>query len=318
MVVSAQHCPLCFRRRVRNECWDDVIHRTMDMLYALGCHVHGEAAAMMTIGEPELVDGIECTVLPHAMPMIARCLGAAGLDVRRRSEVECTTNSGNGNGNVIPKGPKAVGGLSLEVAVSGKLLHLSIVPFVGGAVKELEAGCLDFMRLSSSADMVYSRQHKPGGHDDFSGKLTATVHSTLQRLVDRRFCLSAIPWNPKRAIQKSAQLISNGWTMDDKIHGRDAWVIGRWSDMTVHPHKVRRNALHLSNHKECAICLTAFLDTDVVINLACNHNFHAVQCNSSNSGSFCSWIDSVAAPVGNEDRRSRVTCPCCRECMDRI
>ena len=157
---------------------------------------------------------------------------------------------------------------------------------------------MDFTILSSSADMVYiGKQHKPG-----------TVHATLRRLTDRRFCLSVIPRNPKKAIQKSAQLISNGWTMDDQIHGREAWVVGRWSDMTVRPHKVRRNALHLSNHKECAICLTAFRDTDVVVNLACNHNFHAIQCNSSlHSSSICTWIDSL------DSEGLRVTCPCCRD-----
>jgi hypothetical protein len=52
----------------------------------------------------------------------------------------------------------------------------------------------------------------------------------------------------------------------------------------------------------CPICHDAFLDADVVINLPCSHNMHAVCVSSSATASgLCAWLAA-----------GHVTCPCCR------
>jgi hypothetical protein len=317
MTVSVQHCPLCLRRRVGSEGWVDTVQRTMDMLYALGCHVHGEAAALVAVGELDLVDTIECTVFPHVVPLVARCLRASGMDVMQHHRPGSGSRGSGRKGNVIPNGTSALGGVSCEIVANGsRSLRLDIVPFARDAIGQLESGCMDYMRISSSAEMLYSRAPSP------ATQTIPTIHSLLQRLVERRFCLSAIPANPVRAIQKSARLVSSGWTMDDRIHGRRVWVVARWGEMTTRPHRVRGDAACLGTHAECAICLTAFAKSDLVINLPCNHNFHAVQCHSTNSNNgLCTWATlrgnayedaEAGAEAEAEAEEAAVTCPCCR------
>jgi hypothetical protein len=126
-----------------------------------------------------------------------------------------------------------------------------------------------------------------------------------------------------------------GWRMDDLICGRAGWVVASWGSICGDPGSVRTSssltsfstssgdpkggpkggptsdapsgaptgATLLSSHANCPICYERFHAADTVVNLPCNHNFHAV-CSGPASdccNGICAWVAS-----------GHVTCPCCR------
>lgn len=272
----------------------NVVKRTLDMLHALGCHVHGEAVAYTIIDELDLVKKIECTAPPPVLHLIPSCLRAARLVVRTENltlhneDVDCC---------VLPLENDKRMFRVMCVENSLCVIAMAYTPLV---MRDLGLGCLDFIQMSSTTKTMYLRNNEGA-----STASATSLTSVMARLMRMQFCLAELTTPPKSAIKKAAALVNSGWTMDDNVHSQRGWVVARWLDMTIRPHEIRRKSCkNLDAHGECAICLTAFDDMDVVINLPCNHNFHAVSCGNSKKGEgICSWINKHPGPG---------SCPCCR------
>jgi hypothetical protein len=106
-------------------------------------------------------------------------------------------------------------------------------------------------------------------------------------------------------------VLLHGWRMDDAEGGRNSWVVGRWDSLAS-----ARLQQHVQVHAHCGcpICCETFAPGDAVVNLPCNHNFHAV----------CSGLPPSPASGGSTSAREyssgicawlcegQGTCPCCR------
>jgi hypothetical protein len=131
----------------------------------------------------------------------------------------------------------------------------------------------------------------------------------ISRVCTKRFALASGEGEAAdhaERMRKAVRLLDAGWQME-AIAG---WVLVRWGTL-----KARSAALTLRPGRVttapaadavCPICRDGFEDPDVVANLDCGHNVHAV-CGGSNKlgrtgeGGMCAWMS-----------RDHVSCPCCR------
>jgi hypothetical protein len=108
-------------------------------------------------------------------------------------------------------------------------------------------------------------------------------------------------------MREATRLVTCGWTMDDTHCGRKGWVVARWEVLQRTPWLARVDAAAVSPvaHANCPICYESFQPRDCVVNLSCNHNFHATCASASGGGAgrggIIEWVAS-----------DRSTCPCCR------
>ena len=134
----------------------------------------------------------------------------------------------------------------------------------------------------------------------------------IGRVHEARFCLLDGPARPgvaaAAAMRVAAAMVADPrreWAMDDTLGGPQAWVAARWSRLVGAPQTVRPSrpphAPPLARDASCALCQEPFAPQDVVINLPCNHNFHAA-CPTlqGGQGGLCVWLDGHG------------TCPSCR------
>jgi hypothetical protein len=153
----------------------------------------------------------------------------------------------------------------------------------------------------------------------------------MQRLRDRKFCLTdggrTIEQN-QRAMRRAYNMVSfGGWSMDDRVLGRNGWVMTRWSDCERHlraSDKAGSGGGYSSSNRRrlfgglstesskvmCPLCHEPFSAADVVVHLCCGHAFH-FKCGSSSSTS--TLMQQSASSTGND---VVVTCDDNRACGD--
>jgi hypothetical protein len=172
-------------------------------------------------------------------------------------------------------------------------LHLHIYALSRRAWRPCKTA-FDIDLLAVDTDHVYLR-HIPLVMRGVNDRIAILI----SRVRQRKFALlESGAGAMRRAIQMVA---SGGWYMDDTIRGPAGWVVGRWENMLRNPSTIRRSVVvrdPLSKYDVCALCQEAFAYDDVVVNLACNHNFHG---NCTSSSGLCNWLD------------RNDTCPCCRK-----
>ena len=161
--------------------------------------------------------------------------------------------------------------------------------------------------------------------------LVRTVNDRLSFLVarmrERRFgILDTLSQGMlANVVGRAMHLIDDGWTMDDAVRGKDAWVLARWRTFVCDPASVRQSLVSgppslcglPAKHDLCPLCHDAFSLDDLVINLACNHNFHCA-CPSPGSLSLSTCPNTKDAHGGVTGlitwfSHGHDTCPCCRE-----
>ena len=114
-------------------------------------------------------------------------------------------------------------------------------------------------------------------------------------------------------------VLENGWRMDDACAGRRAWVASRWDRMSQSRLSDLPSMLPASTvFDTCPICYERFQAADVVINLPCNHNFHAV-CYGGRAAAASSSAEPPSEEAGSLDggicawlASGTHSCPCCR------
>lgn len=105
-------------------------------------------------------------------------------------------------------------------------------------------------------------------------------------------------------VNKAVEMTLLGnWTMDD-FYSKPTWIVGRWDNIVIGKHKRKhtKEMYHqMISQNECCLCHDRFKPKDLVLNTACNHNFHWM-CNL-NTG-LKVWIE-----------QSKTCCPVCRSNM---
>ena len=142
----------------------------------------------------------------------------------------------------------------------------------------------------------------------------STIESLRNRIAKKRFALVTVPCFPIRnalgLLQKSHEMVSNGWTMDDAYTRRSSWVINKWSVFKNSISSVRKsfNARERKatlEQSQCCLCHDVFEDDDIVMNTSCNHNFHWRCCpdDQHNMSGISSWFN----------LKQEFICPYCRQ-----
>lgn len=106
-------------------------------------------------------------------------------------------------------------------------------------------------------------------------------------------------------IEKSIKMTLKNWEMDDCLQNKSTWVVGKWGQFVQRKHKKKyshEQHKQLVANEECSLCYEKFKSDDIILNTACNHNFHW-KCNHTNGLAF--WVKD----------REKNTCPCCRSDM---
>lgn len=116
-------------------------------------------------------------------------------------------------------------------------------------------------------------------------------------------------------VEDAIDLINQGWTMDDRLIGTEAWIVTKWGLFLNRPHKYRttlntKKLASIIENNQCSLCQEQFDDDSIVINTACHHSFHWI-CHSDveglgKSGGLKAWVENTS---------SRQCCPCCRSFM---
>ena len=102
-------------------------------------------------------------------------------------------------------------------------------------------------------------------------------------------------------LNKCAELINNGWIMDDFYLKEKTSILFLWKNRnnnirtSFNDDKLKK----LENFNNCIICSSDFKEGDLVINTKCNHNFHW-NCDNNISG-IKEWISNFSH-----------NCPICR------
>ncbi len=103
-----------------------------------------------------------------------------------------------------------------------------------------------------------------------------------ERIASKSFCTIqsdlAVP-DIADVIDNAVKLTCNGWTMDDILHTKPTWVVGKWQSFAAMKHKKKQTYdqyIRMMECNECSLCHEKFKDdtNKIVINTACNHNFH--------------------------------------------
>ena len=269
------------------------MERVADVMLALGAHLTGDFVAdAIARRSPEDVRLIEASVPASVVRQTTDVLQvASGVKV----VVEGTACNA------------CCGMTRLAVLVSGEhATSIEIRPHSGGIITlDGRGATIAFDRhiLALSSDRLYKRCPTP-----------VSVRALLGRARAKKFCLvpgfcrrecplvkqqQVRPANHAHAMRSASNLISeSGWVMDDAMAGRDAWVASSWEHVGLM--RLTPGGLDPMAHDECPICQERFSRSDIVVNLPCNHNFHAV-CHPASGGGLCAWLETEQA-----------SCPCCR------
>lgn len=261
--------------------------RVVEVLHALGSHVHGDYVADAIARER----ACDVRIIEASVPASVICYAEEVLKVSSGvTIVEQQQQRQDLNALRL--------GLVIDGVDGGEPCCVAAIELRPHFFSNFSKAVVAFDRqiLSLSKERLYKRCVAPG-----------TVQSLLGRAKAQRFCLApsfcASAVHHARAMRDAVGLLDAGWTMDDAMAGRDAWVAFGWSErdgaQRVDAHRVDMHA-----HDECPICQEKFKTEDVVVNLPCNHNFHAACENGRESSGICFWLEKGVAP--------RATCPCCR------
>lgn len=317
------------------------VDRVVRLLHLLDGHVRGDFPAHGVLrGRADLVEVIEATlpstVAPYAVRLLQHEHGAllrtAAPDAAAASR-SCLTVAERLRGCR----------LELQVPEGGRPLTIVLAPHARfEAPRHTPPVMFDWQLLAVTRQRMYLADHPALPPGDGLAAAAARCHQ-------RVFCLAllpgrqgedaaAAPQHPMTApLQASAmlhatQLVQEGWRMDDRLCGRQAWVLGRWGRMQATPHLCRAEeallaapapapapllppqqqppaaAPRLAKYTNCPLCYEHFQPSDVVINLACNHNFHTICVAGTRpdggpkpGGGLCAWVAT-----------GKLTCPCCR------
>ena len=294
------------------------VERVAAVLLALGAHVHGEyvlhAVARGTPGETQL---IQCTIAAALIPRVAATIAACGFDV-----MDAADDAAAASATAVRK-----------LLVAGASIGVELCPYEQPRRRHRQLPFFDWQLLAVSNDRLYVRHH--GWRPTTAS--SSSVHALLFRARSGVFCLTADALSADvrqhaRAMCRAARMVlERDWRMDDALASRRAWLVSRWDRMRGSrlqqnpqlrsqgddfwmmdgprvPFAARSN--DETTHDHCPICMERFQMFDVVVNLPCNHNFHAA-CPSSApaglaaphvaTGGVCAWL------VAGHD-----TCPCCR------
>ena len=161
-----------------------------------------------------------------------------------------------------------------------------------------DRACFDVDALSASHDRVMVR---PLGA---LRNIFDRFEFVITRIRSRTFCNLDTTPDIASCVRRAVDMVQrDGWLMDDALLGRRTWVVFRWSNAQRVPSVVRvcddPSNPSIVKHDVCAICQQNISPDHIVVNLACNHNFHW-QCPQSNGDGLCKWFDKTD------------TCPCCR------
>jgi len=266
------------------------------LLQSLGGHVHGDHVLhALARGDAASVEVVECSLTATAMAFAPAVLQAAGCHVTGTSR------------RMSVRAPAHSSPIAVELSTYSSMLH---------APSSLPPTVFDWQHLVSCRTRLYMRRQT--GRADVM--MLPPIETLLCRARLGKFCLSdGCPSSEKadgdqihgKAMCRAARLVlERGWSMDDMLAGRHSWVASRWDAMQ----SARCHDQPLSNlqppiattHDHCPICYERFCAADVVVNLPCNHNFHAA-CHSqpttsaSGGGGICAWLAA-----------GQHSCPCCR------
>lgn len=119
------------------------------------------------------------------------------------------------------------------------------------------------------------------------------VGTLISRILAKRFSLvkaDATETKTVAAINYAADMVLNGWQMDDVVLGRRSWIVCRWQDV------LKRYRGRVCGGGECSICQEQFRVTDIVLMLPCSHAFHCYcsdKCPTTHEsrGGICKWIE---------------------------
>lgn len=130
------------------------------------------------------------------------------------------------------------------------------------------------------------------------------IGTVMRRILARRFCfvgIDLVGLSLVNAMLSAMALVEQGWKMDHSVMGAQSWIASSFNDLTFTSPPGSRAPTN--SNTVCAICLSCFSPTDIVIMLPCNHTFHAV-CDTSHAtvsdAGICKWIE------------GHNSCPCCR------
>ena len=128
----------------------------------------------------------------------------------------------------------------------------------------------------------------------------------LNRIINNKFSFinKNYSYNIFDNLNKSIELIHNGWIMDDYYLKENTCILFLWKNIKENIRTSFKDD-ELKKLKEgnyCIICSSEFKDDDLIINTKCNHNFHwnCDNCNNSNSG------------IKNWTSKFSHKCPICR------
>lgn len=149
-------------------------------------------------------------------------------------------------------------------------------------------------------NIPYSLKHVGNKLDFIKNRILLKSFCCLDSIQGERSIKDLIP-----IIDNAHKMTQQDWIMDDYLQIKDTWLVGYWEGFLNGKHKTRLtlekyNQLHSCNN--CSLCHEPFKLSDIIINTACNHNFHW-KCNSANGLRY--WV--------NEHNKS--TCPYCRSEM---
>jgi hypothetical protein len=298
------------------------VHRVAHVLQSLGGHLHGEYALHAVARDrPGDVRLMQCTIPAPTMKCAAGVLAACGLEV--------TTVAADVTGVRLLVGDKQALGVDLTP-------HF----FTGAPLQALMPPSIfffDWQMLAVSRDGVYVK--RDGGARTLQSlqhpQQSPGILALLERARRGMFCLTA-ECGPSTADDAGARqhgqamcralrmVLDQGWRMDDLLGGRRAWLVSRWDRLSAsRTHATSDADADISDYSAfwmdglrvtdarrvakadgvCPICHDDFRPLDVVVNLPCNHNFHAA-CHGrphGEHGGLCAWLEA-----------GRGTCPCCR------
>lgn len=177
--------------------------------------------------------------------------------------------------------------------------------------------CFDIEQLAMDATRVYMR---PCLRKDVLQPQNNRMEYLMERIQTKRFSLCdprsypAVPQttyaHTVRCFERAHKMVQEGWIMDDSTLGNRTYVIGAWSMFMNWYPIIRGHADHtrqsvVTNTTECPLCHEPYLNTDIVINLPCNHTFHCMCQARRKEGGLFAWVIN----------QGKETCPVCRESL---
>lgn len=310
------------------------VSRIADVIKGLGGDMVGDFVHDGVIcGNVGAVASIECRLSPEAAPFAPQILGidfmvtsdmapssvkggaaaaAAAVD-RHRSSYRADTHGWMPLATCfyhvwIPVTANNLEGPQQQ-SVTLEPIHLKVVVAHKRQWRKWDHA-FDIDALAVDCNSIYVR------HTPFLRFVQDRMSYAVTRIREKRFCKldvaedAAPPPPPYASIARAVDMVrERGWHMDDLACGRSSWVVATWERMLNAPLSVRVFADHsssgcssptLTQHDTCPLCQEAFAVEDVVVNLACNHNFHGCCLPKGSHNGLCSWL------------RINGSCPCCR------